>query len=98
VRTGKGYTSTNMRKKPLFASKTAIYLSKRLTGSTNKEVGKAFGVTYSAVSKSAQDMERILKEKREVRRDVESLISHFKVRPCLYSYWLLSNELMPEGK
>ena len=67
------------KKKPLFARKVAIYLSKRLTGLTNKEIGKAFGITYSAVSKSAQDMERILKEERKARRDIDSLISHFKV-------------------
>ena len=38
-----------------------------------------------AVSKSAQDMERILKEERKARRDIESFISHFKVWPLLLS-------------
>lgn len=67
------------KKKPLLARKAAIYLSKRLTGLTNKEIGEAFKITYSAVSKSARDIERIIKEKRKIRRDIETIISHFKV-------------------
>jgi REP element-mobilizing transposase RayT len=67
------------KKKPIFARKVAIYLSKRLTGLTNNEIGETFGITYSAVSKSAKDIERILKENSRVRRDIELLISHFKV-------------------
>jgi len=69
----------NGKKKPILARKAAIYLSKRLTGLTNKEIGKAFNITYSAVSKSARDMERIMKKEQKIRRDVELLISHFKV-------------------
>jgi len=67
------------KKKPILARKAAIYLSKRLTGLTNKEIGEAFQITYSAVSKSSGDMERIMKEERKIRRDVETIISHFKV-------------------
>lgn len=67
------------KKKSLFVRKFAIYLSKRLTGLTNTEIGEIFVITYSSVSKSVKDMERILKEDLKVRRDVEPLISHFKV-------------------
>ncbi|MEO0292678.1 MAG: transposase [candidate division WOR-3 bacterium] len=67
------------KKKPLLARKAAIYLSKRLTGLTNKEIGEAFKITYSAVSKSYRDMEKIMEERRRIRRDIETIISHFKV-------------------
>ena len=69
----------NSKKKPLLARKAAIYLSKRLTGLTNKEIGEAFKITYSAVSKSYKDMERIMKKEKKTRRDIETIISHFKV-------------------
>lgn len=69
----------NAKKKPLLARKAAIFLSKRLTGLTNKEIGEAFKITYSAVSKSSRDMERIMEKESRIRRDVESIISHFKV-------------------
>jgi len=67
------------KKKPILARKAAIYLSKRLTGLSNKEIGEAFKITYSAVSKSYKDMERVMKEERKIRRDIETIISHFKV-------------------
>jgi REP element-mobilizing transposase RayT len=67
------------KKKPLLSRKAAIYLSKRLTGLTNKEIGEAFKITYSAVSKSCNDMEKVIKENPRIRRDIETIISHFKV-------------------
>lgn len=67
------------KKKPLLSRKAAIYLTERLTGLTNKEIGEAFKITYSAVSKSSMDMERIMKENKKIRRDIETIISHFKV-------------------
>jgi putative transposase len=69
----------NEKKKPLFSRKAAIYLCKRLTGLTNKEIGEAFKITYSAVSKAYKDMERIMGEKPKTRKDIETIISHFKV-------------------
>jgi putative transposase len=69
----------NAKKKPLLSRKIAIYLSKRLTGLTNKEIGEAFNITYSAVSKSYSDMGRTMKEKPRTRKDIEKIISHFKV-------------------
>lgn len=69
----------NEKKKPLLSRKAAIYLSKRLTGLTNKEIGEAFQVTYSAVSKAYKDMENTMKEEPRTRRDIETIISHFKV-------------------
>ena len=66
------------RKKPVFARKVAIYLAKRLTCLSNVEIGTKFGITYSAVSKAAGDIERLRQEDKKVNREVEELISHFK--------------------
>lgn len=73
--TGELYTA---RKKPVFARKVAIYLAKRLTCLTNVEIGNKFGITYSAVSKAAGDIERLRQEDENVNREVEEIISHFK--------------------
>ena len=50
---------------------------KRLTCLTNAEIGTRFGITYSAVSKAAGDIERLRQEDKKVNREVEELISHF---------------------
>ena len=67
-----------VRKKPVFARKIALYLAKRLTCLSNVEIGTRFGITYSAVSKAAGDIERLRQENKKVNREVEELISHFK--------------------
>ena len=66
------------RKKPVLARKVAIYLAKKLTCLTNADIGARFGITYSAVSKAAGDIERLRQEDKKVNREVEELISHFK--------------------
>ena len=66
------------KKKPVFARKVAIYLAKQFTCLSNVEIGTRFGITYSAVSKAAGDIERLRQEDKKVNREVEDLISHFK--------------------
>ena len=66
------------KKKPVFARKVAIYLAKKLTCLSNVEIGTRFGITYSAVSKAAGDIEHLRQEDKKVNREVEELISHFK--------------------
>lgn len=65
--------------KPVLAKKVAIYLLKNLTAMTNKEIGKEFGISYSAVSKAAGDVERLMGEDGRVRDSIKELISRFKV-------------------
>lgn len=65
------------KKKPVFARKVAIYLAKKLTCLSNVEIGTRFGITYSALSKAAGDIERLRQEGKKVNREVEELISHF---------------------
>ncbi len=43
------------------------------------ESGKDFGVTYSAVSKAAADLEKLIGEDRTTKKEIEELVSHFKV-------------------
>ncbi len=66
------------KKKPIFAKKVAICLAKRLTHLTNAEIGARFGITYSAVSKAAGDVERLMGQDKDVKREVAGIISHFK--------------------
>jgi len=60
------------RKEEIFiVRKIAIYLPKRLTGLTNKEIGGVvFKTMYSAVSKSVRDMERTMKKEAKIRKDI----------------------------
>lgn len=66
------------KKKPVFAKKVAICLAKRLTHLTNAQIGARFGLTYSAVSKAAGDVERLMKQDKDIHREVSGIISHFK--------------------
>lgn len=67
------------KKRPFLAKKVAVFLLKKLTPLTNKEIGAEFGISYSAVSKISQDMERLMNEDRKIKQDVVRIISHFKV-------------------
>ncbi|MFH2138204.1 MAG: transposase [Candidatus Omnitrophota bacterium] len=66
-------------KKPLLAKKTAVYLLKRYSGLTNQVIGSMFGISYSAVSKINKDMQAIITEKKGVKKDIDVIMSHFKV-------------------
>jgi REP element-mobilizing transposase RayT len=69
----------NARKKPLLAKKIAVYLLKKLTALTNKEIGDTFNIGYSGVSWIAKDMERLIIEDERVKKDSEALNSQLKV-------------------
>jgi len=67
------------RKKQLEAKKVAIYILKRNTAMTNEEIGKMFGISYSAVSKADKDVERLKEKNQKMGKEIEGIISHFKV-------------------
>ena len=67
------------RKKPLLAKKIAVYLLKKLTALTNKEIGEEFDIGYSGVSWVVQNVEKLIEEDKGVKRDIKALISHLKV-------------------
>ena len=66
------------KKKPILARKLSIYLVKRLSGLSNREVGDKFNISYSAVSKAFGNIEKLIKEDKHLRKSVEEFISHFK--------------------
>ena len=67
-----------MKTRPATEKKIAIYLLKRLTALTNKQIGKIFGISFSAVSKAAKDMIGLIDKDVDIRKVVEGLISSFK--------------------
>jgi len=66
------------KKKPILAKKVSIYLAKRLSGLSNKEIGDKFDISYSAVSKAAGSVDMLIREDKKLKRDVNIIISHFK--------------------
>ncbi|MEE8423883.1 MAG: transposase [Thermodesulfobacteriota bacterium] len=68
----------NSFKKPSKEKKIVLYLLKRITGMTNADIGKAFGISYSAVSKAYSGIARESKENKRMHREIMGLISHFK--------------------
>ena len=67
-----------MKNKPLEERKVAIYLLKRFTGLTNPEIGKKFGISFSAVSKAAKNIEVLMGIDKRVKHKVGTIISSFK--------------------
>ena len=67
-----------MKKRRLKGKKIAIYLIKRYSNLNNEEIGKMFGISYSAASKAACSIERQMREDGRFKREIEKLNSHFK--------------------
>lgn len=65
--------------------KIVIYMIKKHTGATNRQIGEYFGgLSYSAVAKIYDRFKRRLKEDRRLRRGVDKIardMSNVKVRP-----------------
>ncbi len=58
--------------------KNCIYLLRRITDKTNKEIGEMFGMGHTAVSKVCSKMEQEMESNNMVKEMVESQVSHFK--------------------
>ncbi len=63
----------------------AIYLIKKNTGATNSEIGDLFGgITYSAVAKSYDRINKKIKKNRKLKMKIGAIereLSKVKVRP-----------------
>lgn len=70
-------TLQKSRNKPYLAKKLAIYLAKRYTNLTNKEIGNIFTISSTAAIKAARSIEKLMVENREVEKEVEGIISVF---------------------
>lgn len=67
------------RKKPLLAKKIAVYLLKKLTALSNKEIGDMFNIGYSGVSWINKSVEELALKDGRIKKDIEVINSHLKV-------------------
>lgn len=63
---------------PATEKKIAIYFLRRLTPLTNNQIGKIFGVSFSAASKAAKTITAFIDKNADVRKTVEKINSTFK--------------------
>ncbi|MDD4013500.1 MAG: transposase [Candidatus Omnitrophica bacterium] len=75
---GKGIEDLKARKRNGIERDIAIYLMRKLSCMTNREVGEIFGMNYSAVSKAALSVEGKIKEDKRLRKEIEGVISNFE--------------------
>jgi hypothetical protein len=69
-------TPDELRRKKGDYRKMAIYLVKRFTGMTNREIGGLFGgLTYSAVAKAYERYSLKLAKDKSLKRELESISS-----------------------
>lgn len=66
-----------LKNRPSEEKKIAIYLVRRYTGLTNKEIGKLFDIGSTAVIKAANSIEKALAEDHVLQRDIQEMISAF---------------------
>ena len=69
----------NDKWRPMKEKKITIYLMKKFTDLTNNEIGKIFGMTYSAISKSKRCIADLIKQNKDIKKEVERIVSTFKV-------------------
>lgn len=67
------------KRRPMKEKKITIYLMKRFTDLTNNDIGKIFGMSYSAISKAENSIKRLMGGDKNIKREVEGLVSTFKV-------------------
>lgn len=72
-------TLQKSRNKPLFEKRLVIYLAKRYTNLTNREIGNTFAIGPTAVIKAARSIENLIGENKAVKKEVEGIISAFSV-------------------
>lgn len=68
----------NSKSRPAIEKQVAIYLLRRCTGLTNGEIGKIFKMKAQAVSKAGIKIEKMMRENREISKQVKKLISIFE--------------------
>jgi len=64
-----------MKTRPATEKKIAMYLLKRLTTLTNNQIGRIFGISFSAASKAAKDIARLIERNADIRKVTEEIIS-----------------------
>ena len=67
------------KQRPMKEKNLAVYLLRKYTSLTNKEIGLELGMKPMAVSKSALRIERLISQDRGLRRETEGIVSTVKV-------------------
>jgi len=64
--------------RPMRARSVLIYLLRKYTGLTNREIGELVGMRYSAVSKSGLTIECLIETNESIRRKIKTIVSNFE--------------------
>lgn len=66
------------RTRPFRARQILVYLLRKYTGLTNREIGEVVGMRFSAVSKAGLQIERLMAVDKKINFDVKKIISNFE--------------------
>jgi len=64
--------------RPMRARQVLVYLLRRYTGLTNRELGEMVGMRYSAVSKAGLTIERLLEGDKKLKHTITKIVSNFE--------------------
>jgi len=64
--------------RPMRARQVLIYLLRRYTGLTNREIGETVGMRHSAVSKAGLTIEQLLETDINMKREIKKIVSNFE--------------------
>lgn len=64
--------------RPMRAKHVLIYLLRKFTGLTNREIGERVGMRPSAVSKAGKSIEQFLDADRSMKRAIRTIVSNFE--------------------
>ena len=68
----------NSKKRPMREKKMLIYLLRRFTGLTNREIGEVVGMKYAAVSMAGIKMEEEIRKDKKVKKEVNEIVLTFE--------------------
>jgi REP element-mobilizing transposase RayT len=69
----------NAREKHMLSKKTAVYLLKKYTTLTNREIGSKFGITYSGVTWIDKNVKSLIEKDGDLKKGVDAVTSQLKV-------------------
>ena len=64
--------------RPMRARQILIYLLRKYTGLTNREIGNFVDMRYSAVSKSGLTIKRLIETNESIKRKIKTIVSNFE--------------------
>jgi chromosomal replication initiation ATPase DnaA len=67
------------KKRPMKEKRMLIYLLRRLTGLTNREIGDVVGMKYGAVSMAGRKTEEEIARGKGVKKEADDIVCTFEV-------------------